>query len=130
MVLRSDQHSSRLHFPDRMISATMPIRHLHGCAAEGEPEELVAETNAKCRYSLSRDFANDCRSVAHCLRVTRTVGKKDAVGIGFERDLHWCISRHHRHSAIILAEQAQNVALDSVVIRDDVMPRARITPGV
>src|SRR4051812_13171510 len=47
VVLRSNQYLSGLDLFNRMISPPVAIRHFLGRPAEGEPEQLVAEANAK-----------------------------------------------------------------------------------
>ena len=45
MILRCDQHSTRAHFTNRMISAAMSVREFGGRAAERQPEKLMSEAN-------------------------------------------------------------------------------------
>ena len=40
------------------------------------------------------------------------------------------VGGHDRHAAAVLVEQAQDVALDAEVVRDDVMRRLRVAPRV
>jgi hypothetical protein len=47
VVLRRDEDSSRFDFLDRVISSTMPVRHLHSRSTKGEAEELVPKADPK-----------------------------------------------------------------------------------
>src|SRR5947207_4420155 len=130
MVLRCDKYPPGLDFLYRMITAPMTVRHLRRRTAEGQPEQLVAEADPECRDALRRQLANDSRCVSDSVRIARSVGEKNSVGFVFECGLGRGVCRHHRHATIIVREQPQNVALDSVIVGDDVMSRARIAPGI
>ena len=72
--------------------------------------------------SSSRDGAD--RVVAG-LRVAWPVGQEDSIRTQRENlgGRHRC--RHHRHAAAVVGEHAQDVALDAVVVGDDVQPLLR-----
>ena len=57
-------------------------------------------------------------------------GEEHAVRLALQHLLGRRLRRHDRHSAPVLREQPQDVALDPVVVRDDVRRRVRIAPRV
>ena len=52
--------------------------------------------------------------------ITRTVGQEHAVGLHRQNVFGRGGRRHHRHLAASAREQAQDIALDAVVDRNDV----------
>ena len=104
-----------------MVRAMMALMHLHGLAADREAEHLVAEANSECRRADVDDVLDDRHGVfSGRRRIAGAVGEKHAVGLEREDVLGGGLRRHDRHLAAGAGEQAQDVALDAVVDRDDV----------
>src|SRR5438105_1159423 len=130
VILRGDKYAASLDFLHRMVPAPMTIGHLGGGPAEGQSEKLMAEADTERRDALGGQLTNDPGRVGHCVRIPGSIREKDSVWFLFERYLRCGICGHHRHPAIILREQSQNVALDAVIVGDYVMTRARIAPRI
>ena len=57
-------HGSNFHLPgriihDRVIGSMMPMRHFYGSSAQGEPKELMAETDAEQGHIGIDNLADD-----------------------------------------------------------------------
>ena len=64
------------------------------------------------------------------VRIARPIREEHAVRLELEHCLGRRLRRHDRHAAAMLVEQPQDVALDAVVVGDDVIRRLRIAPLV
>ena len=73
VILRGDEHPTRLDFLDRVISAAVPVGHLSCRPAERETDELVAEAYPECGDSSHGELANDSWGVGDRFGVTGTV---------------------------------------------------------
>ncbi len=104
----------------RMVRAVMALMHLHRLAAEREAEHLVAEADAEGRRA-GVDHLPDHRHrvFAGRRRIARAVRQEHAVRLHRQDVFGRRRRRHDRHLAGGLGEQAQDVALDAVVDRDD-----------
>src|SRR5262245_35708816 len=57
VVLRGDQYPPRCQILDRVIPASVPIRHLRGLPAESQSEKLMTQTDPEGRVSGLRQFS-------------------------------------------------------------------------
>jgi hypothetical protein len=130
MILRRDKHASSFDFLDRVISPPVAISHLRRRASKSEPQKLVSEADPKSRNPCRRKRPNGFLRVPNGCRIARPVGKEDSVGLERERCFGIGVSRDDGHPTVILAEQPQDVALDPVVVRHDVVSGARVAPRV
>ena len=90
--------------------------------------QLVAEADAEDRDAASvEDLADRLDRVVAGLRVAGAVGQEDAVGLQRQRLARRRLRRHHGDAAAALGQHAQDVALDAVVVGDDVEAR-RVEP--
>src|SRR6266705_263586 len=120
VVLAGDDDRSALQILHRRVGAVMPELHLQGFRARGKTHELVAEADPESRNPGVDDFADRADCVVAGLRVARTVRQEHSVGL--ERDGIRCrrLRGKYRDPTAALYEHAQYVALDAVVVRDDV----------
>ncbi len=108
----------------------MPKRHLLRLAAERQPDQLVPEANPQHRYARCGDPPNDRWRVRNGRGIAGTIRQEDAIRVHRQHRLRGCVGRYHRHSAAIRREEAQNVALDAVVVCDDVRWSSSVSPLV
>ena len=101
-----------------MIRAVMAEAELVGPPTEREAENLMAEADAEDRFPPEH-AAHRLARVGQRGRIGRTVGKKNAVGIERENLGRGRRRRHHLHAKAARDQATQDVALDSVVERDD-----------
>src|SRR4051794_14609386 len=98
MVLRRDEHASGRQLLYRMISAAMPIGHFHGLTAERQPEQLVAEADAKHWNAGGGEPAYRLWRVVDRSRIARTVAEEHPIGTAFQHGRRWRRRGHHGHS--------------------------------
>ena len=99
VILRCDRHGSGPRVPDGVVGPAVPELELEGPAAQGRPEELVAEADAEDRL-LRRDELFDRRD-GPCEggRIAGTVRQEDPVRAGREDRLRRGGGREDRHAA-------------------------------
>src|SRR5688572_26826924 len=130
MVLGCDENTPGGKIAHRMIPSSMPEGKLRRRSAERETEKLVSETDPEYRSTTSGQLANCIRRVIDRVRVSRPVREKDSVGLLLERGRSRCVGGHNCHPAVMVCEQAQDIALDTEIVGDDVAARARSSPRV
>src|SRR6266851_895330 len=101
-----------------MVRAMMAEAELVGFAAKREAEDLMTETNSEDRL-VPQNAAYGLACVGHSGRVRRPVREKYAIGIQREHFFGGGKRGQHLHAKTGRDEPAKNVALDSVVERDD-----------
>src|SRR2546428_519140 len=75
------KHLSGCKIPHRMVPASMAVGQLHRVAAQREPEQLVAETDAEDRQRAVGKLAQRVDGIADGRRVAGAVRKEQAVGL-------------------------------------------------
>jgi len=113
-----------------MIPSAMAVRHLRGGSAKGEAKELMPQADSKNGDSSRTKSANNARRIGDGVRIAGAVREKNAVRLLHQNSVRWSVGRNDGHSAIVLAEKAKNVSLDSVVVSHDVVACARISPAI
>src|ERR1700728_758726 len=111
VVVRGDLDLACIVAPDRMITAVMAEFELVGFPAEGEADELVAETDAEDGRA-SGEVANAFLSVMDRLGVAGAVREEDAVGLEGEHVFSGSLRGNHSDAATFLGEHAQDIFLD------------------
>src|ERR1035437_5365242 len=81
-------------------------------------------------HSFGGQCPDDLGSVRYSIGVAGPVRQKDSVRVLSQRRIRRCIGGDYGYAAIVLIEQSEDVALDSVVVGDDVVTRARISPAI
>jgi len=81
MVLGRDQHLVSAQIAHRMIPPAVAIRHLGRRAAIGKPHQLMSETDPERRQAGAGKLADCFQRVPYGGRVSRSVGKKEAIGV-------------------------------------------------
>ena len=130
MILCCDQHATTLHFLHRMVSASMAVRELSCRAAERKSEKLMSEANSENGRAAGGEVTHRVGGIVDCIRISGAIRQKDSVRPCCQRLGRGRVGGNHCDSAVMVREQSQNVALDPVVVGDDVSRRSRITPGV
>ena len=92
---------------------------LEGFAAERESHDLMPETDSEDRF-LSEQAPNIPDRIVHGFRIARTIGQKNSVGIQIQHVLGRSRRRHDRDARAAVHEIAEDVGLDSEVVRHDV----------
>src|SRR2546429_806159 len=124
MVLAGDDYASRVEILDRMVRAVMAELHLHGLGARSEAHQLVSEADAEHRDDRGvEDFADRLDGVIARLRVAGAVGQEHAVRLHSQNFFCGKLRGYHGDARAALGKHTQDVALDAVVIRDDVNAR-------
>src|SRR5688500_9577327 len=108
----------------------MAIRHFRGLTAKGQPKQLVAEADSKSGDTVRRESPQGLLSVRDRGGISGTIGQENSVRIMAKRGFRRGVSRHDRDPAVVLREQSQDVSLDPVIVGENVMTRARISPRV
>ena len=95
-------------------------------APDGEAEQLVAEADAEHRHAARRRARGSPRSRSRTApdRPGRSTGRRRRASARSTSRAGVCAG-HDGHPAAALGEQAQDVALDAVVVGDDVEASAR-----
>src|SRR5882672_3185524 len=90
----------------------------------------MPQADPECGHAPGSERTNDLGSIKNRLWVARSVRQKNAVGLFSQYRFSARIRGHNGHPAIVIPEDAEDVALDSVIVGDDVVCRSRISPGV
>src|SRR5713226_1612663 len=124
VVLAGNDDRSARQILHRVVGAVMPEFHFHGLRTGGKAHKLVAEADTERRSLGVDDFADRTDRVVAGLRVPRAVGQKYSVRL--EREGFLCLSLRgkNRDPTAALDQHAQYVALDAVVVSDDVKTHA------
>src|SRR5688500_4996293 len=130
MILRCDKYPSRFDFLHRVVSTPVPIRHLRGLAAERKSQQLMAEADPERGYAVGCERPDRFLGIGDRSGIARTIREKDSVRIMRERVFRRSVRGHNRDPAVALREEPKNVAFDSVIVREDVVSRARVSPGI
>src|ERR1700752_4964809 len=85
-------------------------------SAEREAENLMTQANSE-DGPLAHQIMHGFVSIGERCRIARTIGEKNPIWIKSEHFVCGCCRRHNGHLKTLLAQQAQNVFLDSIVIR-------------
>src|SRR6202034_1452551 len=106
-----------------MVRAVMAEFQLERLAAQRESAQLVAETDAENRDAAGQpadifDGVRDRLGIARAVREKNSVRlqREDVFGGGFCRD--------YGHVAAVVDEKAQDVLLDAVIVRNDLVTLA------
>ena len=81
MILGCDEHLVVAQIADRMISSPMAVRQLGGTAAVRQSDQLVPQADSECREPRAGQLADGTQSIAHGGRISRTIGKKEPIGL-------------------------------------------------
>ena len=81
MVLRRDQHLVIAQVLDWMVATSVTVGELRSAATVCQADQLMAKTDSKSRKSRTREVADRSERVVDCSRISRTVGKKETIGL-------------------------------------------------
>ncbi len=81
MILAGDQDLAGIEILDRVIGTMMSELHLHGLRTGRQGKELMTKANTEGRHPFGKYLTDCLDSVVTRLGITRTIGKKHAVGI-------------------------------------------------
>ena len=102
VILRRDLDSSRTQVHDGLITTMMAVFELLDTSTGGNGEHLVAKANAKDRKLSDKPVGKFvCRR--NRLRISRSIGEKDAIGIKGENIVKCRVPGHDRHIASMRA---------------------------
>ena len=87
-------------------------------AAEREAENLMAETNPEDRF-FPHQIVHRLVRVGKRRRIARTVREKNPIWIQRQRFLGACRRGNNGNSKAFLAQKAEDVFLDAIVVRRD-----------
>src|SRR5580693_2848421 len=99
-----------------MVATVVPELELVGLAAERQPDQLMPKADPKDRRT-PRQLADVLLRIRHRLRITRPVRQKDPVRIERQHIFGRSLRRNDRYPRAFFREHAQNVLLDSEVVR-------------
>ena len=80
MVLAGDEDAATTQIADRMVGAMVPELHLLRLAAQGESEQLMAETQTEGRDARLDDCPHRVLRLGQRRRIARTIAEQDAIG--------------------------------------------------
>src|SRR6516162_555127 len=124
VVLAGDFHRPCQQILDRMIGAPVTALHLACRGAERQGQQLMAEANAKYRFSGSNKIAqNRYRVCPRRGRIARPIRQKDAIGPMTQNVLGRGGSGNHRDPAAMPRQHPQDIALGAVINGYDVVSR-------
>src|SRR6266699_7293600 len=89
----------------------------------------MAETDPEDRF-LAHQILYSFVRVRKRRWIARAVGEKNSVGIKRKHFVCRCRRRHNGHFETFLAQQAQNIFLNSIVVRRDAKSSRRQGPSV
>src|SRR5215831_18442754 len=102
-------------------------------SAEREAQNLMTKTDPEDRF-FAHQIAHGFVRVGKRLRIARAIGEENSGGIESERFICRRRRRNNRHLETFLAQQAQDVFLDAIVICDnpksDWWQRPSVLPAV
>ena len=124
MILRGDVYPARCEVLTGMVAAMVSELQLERPPAERVAEHLVAQADAEDR-PLTDEFAHGAMHVIQRGRITRPGGKKDAVRVERQHLRRAGARRDHPHLEPVLPQPAQDVALQTVIVGDDVVAHRR-----
>src|ERR1043166_8699149 len=119
MVLGCDLYFAGPQIFDGLISAAMAKFQFESRPAQGQPKNLVSETNSENRQPCANQLAHRLDRITECRRISRSIGKENAggfVGKGLSR---WRCSRQHLNLKAVLAQSPQDIVLHSKIVSDD-----------
>ncbi len=119
VVLGSDLDLVRAVVQDGMVGAVVAEFQLVGFAAEGKAEDLMTEADAEDGH-LADEVSDLSGLVLKRFRIARAIGKKDAGGTEGEDVFGGGIGRDNGYAGTDFDKMAEDVALDAVVVGDDV----------
>src|SRR5712691_1087959 len=90
----------------------------------------MPQADPEDRHSVGGEGSYDLGSIGDCIGVTGPVRQKYSVRLFGQCCLGRRVGRNYSDPAIVLIEESQDVALDSVVVGDDMVARLRISPAV
>src|SRR5882762_5635667 len=90
----------------------------------------MPQADPEDRHSVGGEGPYDPGSIGDCIGVTRPVRQKYSVRLFGQSCLGRRVGRNYGNPAIVLIEESQDVAFDSVVVGDDMVARLRISPAV
>src|SRR6266550_7626748 len=125
MVLRRYKYLSRSNIAHGVVATPVAIRQLDRLSAQRQAEQLMAEADTEYRDLPIGQLADRADRVPDGGGVARAVREEDAVGLELAHPGRGRRGRDDRHAAVVLREQAEDVALHAVVVRHDVIPRLR-----
>src|SRR5215472_9451823 len=104
-----------------MIPAMVAEFQLEGPAAQCDAGQLMSETDPEDRLT-AHESADRIDRVCTRLRISRTIRQENSVRLECEYIFCWSLRRNHRNFASFTAQLAQNVLLDTEVVRNLVEP--------
>ena len=119
MVLRRDFHLSGLEVLYRLIGSAVSEFQFERPAAQGLPENLVPQTNAKDRDPGFDQATDGLDGVAERGRVAGSVGQENTGGFVFQRLGSRRGRGQYLHPETALAQPAENVVFHPEIISDD-----------
>jgi len=109
-----------------MICAMMAELHLQGLGTGSQRHDLMPETDAESRNAALDQFGDGGYSIVARLRVSRTVGQKDAVRIQGQCLRGTGLRRQNSDFATALRQHAQDIAFDAVIESDNMILRRNL----
>ena len=117
VILRRNLHAMRDKVHNRLISTAMAKLKLFHLGTAGKTDHLMAQTDAKQRH-LANELLHLRVCLFHGIRVTRAIGKKDAIGIHFQHMGSRRIPRNNCKLAANAHQTLEDAALDAAVVHD------------
>src|SRR2546422_3192159 len=105
-----------------MIRAMMAELQLERLASEREAAKLMPQADAEYRYA-PRQLANRFDGVIDRLRIARSIGQKNPVGLERQNVLGRSLGGNDLHVAVMIDQQAQDVLLDAEIVGRHAEPR-------
>src|SRR4051812_35805333 len=124
MVLRCNRYFSALKILHRLVGATVAELQFERRTAESESKHLVTKTDAKDR-PFADQTSHGGMGVRQRGRVAWSIGQKYSVRIKSKDFVRRGSCRNDSNPEAFLAKQPQDVALDAVIVGDNVEPNGR-----
>ena len=119
MVLTADHDLAGGEILHRVICTVMAELHLQRARAAGETQQLMAETDAEEGHVGVEQLADRLDRIVAGLRIARAVGQKHPVRLQTQYRRRRHVRRDDRDVTAARGEHPQDVALDAVVVGDD-----------
>src|SRR5687768_16455766 len=122
MILAGYHHLSSIYILHWVVRAVMTEFHLDGFGTTRQPQQLMPHANAKNRYSLIQESSRCGDGIVAGFWITRSVGKKYAIGLQRQNLVRGSLSGKYRDPAVALPQLAQYVPFDSKIQRSNMKP--------
>src|ERR1700681_2871020 len=109
-----------------MIRPVMTKLHFRGLGADGKPQQLMTEADPEEGHSNAEKRSNRADRIIVRRRITGPVREQNPMRLQTQRFFSRRLGRDHGYFAAAGGKLAQDIALYTVIVRNDVKLRANL----